>query len=87
MSYKIILTSNFKKEAKILIKKYLSLKSELSLLGDLLSENPNLGTHLGNNIYKIRIAIKSKNKGKSGGARIISFVKIVETKCLSTYYL
>ncbi|GGI28475.1 type II toxin-antitoxin system RelE/ParE family toxin [Pedobacter mendelii] len=33
---------------------------------------------MGNDVYKIRIAISSKNKGKSGVVRIISFVKIVE---------
>jgi len=37
-----------------------------------------MGTPLGNNTYKIRIAIASKGKGKSGGARIISFFQIIE---------
>jgi len=31
-----------------------------------------MGTPLGNDVYKIRLAIASKNKGKSGGARVIS---------------
>ena len=34
---------------------------------------------MGNDCYKIRMAISSKGKGKSGGARIITFVQIVET--------
>ena len=34
---------------------------------------------LGNNCYKIRMAISSKNKGKSGGSRVITFVKISQT--------
>jgi len=38
---------------------------------------PNEGKPLGNNCYKIRIAIASKGKGKSGGARIITFFQIV----------
>ena len=38
-----------------------------------LEENPMLGTPLGNNAFKIRLAISSKNKGKSGGARIITY--------------
>ncbi|MGB4959002.1 MAG: type II toxin-antitoxin system RelE/ParE family toxin [Saprospiraceae bacterium] len=41
-----------------------------------------MGTRLGNDIYKIRLAIASKNKGKSGGARILSFVKVTETTVL-----
>ena len=31
---------------------------------------------LGNNFFKIRLAISSKAKGKSAGARVITFVKI-----------
>ena len=87
MSYKIELTDNFKKEAKKLIKKYTSLRTEIVALGKELSENPTTGTALGNDVYKIRIAIASKNKGKSGGARIISFVKIIdETVFLLSIY-
>jgi len=78
VSYNIILTEVFKKEAKRLIKKYVSLKKELADLGAELKVNPTLGTPLGNDIYKIRLAISSKNKGKSGGARIISCVKVIE---------
>ena len=77
MSYKIQLSSNFKKEAKKLIKRYPSLKKELINLFTELEENPTLGTPLGNNIYKIRLSIASKNKGKSGGARVMSFVKVI----------
>lgn len=87
MSYKIEITENFKKEAKKLIKKYASLKNEIAELGNELAKNPTFGTPLGNDIYKIRLAIASKNKGKSGGARIISFVKIMnETVYLLSIY-
>mgnify|MGYP000125438985 CR=1 FL=1 len=41
-----------------------------------------MGTPLGNDIYKIRLAIASKNKGKSGGARVMSFVKVTHTTVL-----
>ena len=47
-----------------------------------LENNPTLGTPLGNDIYKIRLAIASKNKGKSGGARVMSFVKVTKTTVL-----
>lgn len=82
MSYSIELSSNFKKEAKRLIKKYPSLKAELAQLFAELENNPTLGTPLGNDIYKIRLSILSKNKGKSGGARVMSFVKVTETSVL-----
>ncbi|MBY0425379.1 MAG: type II toxin-antitoxin system RelE/ParE family toxin [Cytophagales bacterium] len=82
MSYKVELTENFKKEAKRLTKKYPSLKIELKELFEELAENPTLGTPLGNDIYKIRLAIASKNKGKSGGARVLSFVKVIQSTVL-----
>ena len=74
MSYSIVPIDKFRKEAKRLIKKYPSLKIELAELGEELSENPEIGTPLGNGVYKIRVAIKSKGKGKSGGARVITYV-------------
>jgi mRNA-degrading endonuclease RelE of RelBE toxin-antitoxin system len=82
MSYSVELSDNFKKEAKRLVKKYRSLKTELAKLFTELEENPTLGTPLGNDIYKIRLAIASKNKGKSGGARVLSFVKVTQTTAL-----
>ena len=74
MNFSIIPTDKFKKEAKRLIKKFPSLKQELSDLSDTLSKTPATGTSLGNETYKIRLAIKSKGKGKSGGARVITYV-------------
>ncbi len=82
MSYSIELSANFKKEAKRLAKKYPSLKTELAELFAELEENPTLGIPLGNNIYKIRLAISSKNKGKSGGARVLTFVKVTQATVL-----
>ncbi|TVP52015.1 MAG: hypothetical protein EA341_03880 [Mongoliibacter sp.] len=78
MSFNIELTDHFKKEAKKLSKKYRSLKEDLKALGDKLGENPKSGTPMGHEVYKIRLAIASKGKGKSGGARVITFVKIVD---------
>lgn len=78
MSFSIELTDHFKKEAKKLTKKYRSLKAELEALGEELAENPKTGTSLGHDVYKIRLAIASKGKGKSGGARVITFVKVID---------
>lgn len=82
MSFKIVLSNNFKKEAKRLNKKYQSLKMELGVLGYELSSNPTMGVSLGNGVYKIRLAIKSKNKCRSGGARIITYVELDNKKIL-----
>ena len=79
MSYKVELSDNFKKEAKRLVKKYRSLKSEIADLITELEANPTTGTPLGNDISKIRLAIASKGKGKSGGARVLTFIKVIDT--------
>ena len=79
MNYKIATIANFRKEAKKLIKKYPSLSQELNELGSELSINPELGTPVGSNCFKIRISIASKGKGKSGGARVITYVYVTET--------
>lgn len=80
MSYEVIATSRFKRDIKKLLKKYISLKREFSEFLDSLEENPQLGIHLGNECYKIRIAIASKGKGKSGGARVITHILIKDQK-------
>lgn len=76
MSYKVESVATFRKEVKKLIKKYPSLKIELAGLGEKLTKNPNTGTPLGNNCYKIRMAVASKGKGKSGGTRVITHFHI-----------
>ncbi|MBK9257445.1 MAG: type II toxin-antitoxin system RelE/ParE family toxin [Saprospiraceae bacterium] len=83
MSYNIIAVPTFRKELKRLSKKYHSLKSDLTVLFESLEENPMQGTPLGQNCYKIRLAIASKGKGKSGGARLITNIVIDE----NTVYL
>ena len=84
---KIKLEASFRKAFKRLRKKYPSLPKDLQLLGENLQTNPTQGVALGMDCYKIRMSINSKNTGKSGGARIITCVKIVnETVHLLTIY-
>lgn len=80
MNYKITTIPKFDKQAKALAKKYPSFKSDLAELVELLSENPLAGTLLFDDVYKIRMSIKSKNKGKSGGARLIYFNVFAQRK-------
>ena len=87
MSNKIIVRQTFQKQAKRLAKRYKSFPNDLQKLAGELKENAALGTSLGRNVYKIRLAISSKNKGKSGGARVISYVyQIAETVYLLSIY-
>ena len=78
MSFKVLTTSDFKRDSKELLKKYKSLKDEVLDLVASLEKDPMQGTSLGNDCYKIRLAIKSKGKGKSGGARVITCAKVVD---------
>jgi mRNA-degrading endonuclease RelE of RelBE toxin-antitoxin system len=78
MSYNVLTISPFDKQLKRLSKKYPSLKKEFSELIEILENNPEQGIALGNNCYKIRIAIASKGKGKSSGARVIINILISE---------
>ncbi len=80
MSFNIEVTAFFSKQLKRLVKKFPSLKKEYSELINSLKENPEQGNKIGNNCYKIRLSIASKQKGKSGGARVITHVKVVDTK-------
>lgn len=59
--------------AKKLAKKYPSFKDDLAKFGKSLLESPKQGAELAPGIRKIRMAIKSKGKGKSGGARVITY--------------
>jgi len=79
MSYRIETLPGFEKDARRLAKKYPSLKADLAKLITSLEVSPQQGTPLGNDFYKVRLAIASKKKGKSGGARVITCVKIIQS--------
>ncbi|MFN5168485.1 MAG: type II toxin-antitoxin system RelE/ParE family toxin [Cyclobacteriaceae bacterium] len=74
MSVEIIYTPDFERQFKRLTKKYTSLPSDLAKLASQLTAQPDLGTPLGSNLFKIRLKVTSKGKGKSGGARVITFL-------------
>jgi mRNA-degrading endonuclease RelE of RelBE toxin-antitoxin system len=87
MSFNVLTIQPFDKQLKRLVKKFPSRKSEFAELLESLEKEPNQGTYLGNNCYKIRIAIASKGKGKSGGGRVITnFVIAEETVYLIAIY-
>jgi len=70
---KIKLFLNFEKKFKKLKKKNKNILKDIRELSEELQENPKLGIFLGNDIYKIRVANSSKNIGKSGGFRVITY--------------
>lgn len=87
MSYKIVSTHTFDRELKRLAKKHRSIKADIGKLGEQLEKNPTMGDEIIKHCYKIRMAITSKNKGKSGGSRVITYVYVTqETVFLLSIY-
>ncbi len=87
MSFEVKTTSGFDKSAKILSKRYRSFKSDLEELISSLEKNPFQGDELSPGIRKIRMAITSKGRGKSGGARIITYTIVVSENSGKVYLL
>ena len=73
MKVEIVLGDEFKRQFKRLAKKYPSLKDDFITFKKELADDPFQGSDLGNGTRKVRMAIASKGKGKSGGARVITF--------------
>jgi mRNA-degrading endonuclease RelE of RelBE toxin-antitoxin system len=79
MNYDVDTIEYFEHQAKRLKKKYPSLINDLALLIEDLKDNPFQGTSIGGSFYKVRMAIASKGRGKSGGARVMTYVKVTGT--------
>ena len=79
MNYNIKVASRFARELKQLSKKY-SIKQDFAQLLEELYDNPKAGVDLGNGLRKVRMAIASKGRGKSHGARVITFTVLVSVE-------
>jgi len=87
MKFEVLTSSLFNKEFKNLCKKHKSAKADVITFVATLQLNPTQGTPIGKDCFKVRIAISSKGKGKSGGARLITKIRIVnETIYLLSIY-
>lgn len=82
MSFEISTLPNFDRELKKLSKKYPSIKADLLELAMSLVTDPFQGDGLGKDCYKVRMAITSKSSGKSGGARVITCVKVINERII-----
>jgi mRNA-degrading endonuclease RelE of RelBE toxin-antitoxin system len=83
MDYEIIPTGDFERKLRRLQKKYPSITGDYANFLKELLKNPTMGDDLGDNTRKVRMAITSKNRGKSGGARVITchvLVDVVNTE-------
>lgn len=79
MTNKVIISKNFQREAKDLLKKFHTLKESIDGLIDKLIDDPYCGESYGQKIYKIRLRDKSKGGGKSGGFRVL-YYHVIKTE-------
>jgi len=79
MTNKVIISKNFQREAKDLLKKFHTLKESIDGLINKLTDDPYCGEPYGQKIYKIRLRDKSKGGGKSGGFRVL-YYHIIKTE-------
>lgn len=77
MNFEILTIPRFDKAIKVLAKRHRSLKEDLKSFRESLGKNPFQGIELSPGIRKIRMAIGSKGKGKSGGARVITYTILI----------
>ncbi len=76
MNFDIIPTPGFEKSFKALAKRHRSLKRDILEFTKSLQNNPFQGDELTPGIRKIRMAITSKGRGRSGGARVITYTML-----------
>ncbi len=88
MSFRVQFTPYFELSLKKIVKKHRSIKDDVSTLIKQLEIKPTTGVEIRPNLYKIRLSISSSNKGKSGGARVITYVLVKdEIVLLADIYL
>lgn len=77
-NFKVNVTQDFIKEAKELKKDYPNIGDDFLRLKDELKKDPTQGDNLGGGLFKTRMAVSDKGKGKRSGARVVVWVKIFD---------
>lgn len=78
MSFSIKITERFAKDIKALTKHYRSMCHDYGQFLRSLQDNPMQGIDLGEGFRKVRMTITAKRKGKSGGARVITYTALLK---------
>lgn len=85
----IALTPRFKRDLRSLAKRYRSIRSDLQVLLEQLQAGETPGDRIVGvryQVFKVRLKNRDIQKGKSGGYRVIYYVKTVENIILATIY-
>jgi len=68
------------KRSKKLKKRFRNIEKDYMAFVNSIENDNDLGVHLGDNVYKVRIVNSDKNAGKSGGYRLITYLKLIENE-------
>ena len=78
--YTVIEQDLYKKAVKKLSKNYRNIESDVKDFLKSINTKDDLGIELKSNVFKVRIKNSDKNKGKSAGYRLISYLAVVENE-------
>ncbi len=87
MANQVVPTDLFEAKFKRLKKKFRTLEAELKALTYVLEQTPDTGESMGSGLYKIRLASKSKGKGKRGGFRVITYLTLQTDTDIDVYLI
>lgn len=87
MNFEVLTTPDFEKDFKALFKRHKSIKKDWEEFEKSLKENSFQGVELSPGIRKIRMAISSKGKGKSGGARVVTYMILISEESGEIYLI
>jgi len=78
--YTVVEQELYKKAIKKLSKTYRNIDLDIKDFLKSINTKEDLGIELKSNVFKVRVANSDKNKGKSAGYRLISYLSIVESE-------
>jgi len=85
MKLQIVEKVLYKKSFKKLSKNYKNINTDVDYFLNSIKSKDDLGIEIKSNIFKVRIKNSDKNKGKSAGYRLISYLTIVENQLQLLY--
>ena len=78
--YTVVEQELYKKALKKLSKTYRNINLDIKDFLKSINTKKDLGIELKSNVFKVRVKNSDKNKGKSSGYRLISYLAIVENE-------
>jgi mRNA-degrading endonuclease RelE of RelBE toxin-antitoxin system len=79
-TFEIVEHTLYEKAFKKLSKKFKTIDKDIDTFLLSVNNKDDLGVELKSNIFKVRIANSSKNKGKSAGYRLLTYVALVKNE-------